>query len=633
MAAGFEKSSFNPGPRVGVALAVVFICFAVLVFRLWYLQILQGDYFRERSENNRLREVYIQPPRGIILDRNGRVLVKNRPSFNIEFIREDSPAPDQSLTVLARVLGYPPQDFISKLSEPQKKRRRFESKQLLKDVSRDILARVESRRYALPGVTVSVVPAREYLYGSFAAHVLGYIGEITAEQLDSSQFSGYRRGDMVGQFGLESAQEFFLQGQRGVQGIFVDAAGNRVGEAYYSPALPGHNVTITLDFDVQTAADKALLGRKGAVVALDPSNGDVLAMSSSPAFDPNLFAAGISGERWRALAHGRDKPLTNRAVQGLYHPGSVFKFVMATAALAEGVVGKGERFFCNGSFRVGNSRPFACHKHHGAVNIRDALRMSCNVFFYNVGQRLGIDRIHDYGTRFGLGVPAGLQLGPEPKGLVPSTAWKRELFKDRGDPKWYPGETPSVSIGQGAVDLTPLQMARALSALVNGGVLYRPHLVKKIKAQQGLFEDESFASVEQGRLSVENWVLDAVRDGLKAVVNEPGGTGSRAKLPEDLGVIVAGKTGTAQKRAMHGTKTLAKEYSLGWFAGYAPADNPEIVVVAMIEGEGGGGVAAAPVVSQVMEAYFRRGTAAETAGSAVEPVGVVPSQTGGVTPP
>ncbi|NLF25229.1 MAG: penicillin-binding protein 2 [Deltaproteobacteria bacterium] len=579
--------------------------FAVLLLRLWYLQVLQGEHFRERSENNRLREVYIPPPRGLILDRHGRILVKNRPAFNVEFVKEDSPDPKQSVTVLAEVLGVAPEELLAKLDEPQKKRKRFEPKLLLKDVSRDVLARVAARRHALPGVMIGVVPTREYVYGGFAAHLLGYLGEITAAQLESPTFSGYRRGDMVGQFGLERSQEFFLQGQRGIRGIFVDASGNRVGEAYYVPDRPGHNITLTLDFDVQRAVDEALAGKKGAIVALDPRNGEVLGMASYPGFDPNLFATGISHELWQDLTGSPDKPLTNRAVQGLYHPGSVFKFIMATAALSEGITNKHEKFFCSGSFRVDRSRPFACHKRHGAVNLKDALKFSCNVFFYSVGQRLGIDRIHDYSTRFGLGRPTGLQLGPEPRGLVPSTAWKKAHFKNKADQKWYPGETPSVSIGQGALDVTPLQVARALAALVNGGVLYRPRLIKGIKAQQGAFKDEAFAEEEQGRLMVEPWVLDAVREGLLAVVNEKGGTGSRAKLPEELGVMVAGKTGTAQMRAMRGTKTLAKQYALAWFAGYAPAQQPEIVVVAVVEGVGAGGAEAAPLVAQVMEAYFR----------------------------
>lgn len=603
MLSAIERTTFNLSLRIHLALGFVFLFFFVIGLRLWYLQILQGEYFRNRSENNRLRELYIPPPRGGIFARGGEALVRNRPSFNVELVKEDCGDCSETLERLAEITQRDPAELKRVAAESQRKRGRFEPQLILKDIGRDMTARIFARRHALPGLMVRVAPMREYPYGSLAAHVLGYLGEISARQLESPNFSGYRMGDMVGQYGVERVQERVLQGQRGIKGIIVNAMGARIGEAYHEQERAGHNLTLTLDLVTQQAADRALAGLTGAIVALDPETGQILAMSSEPDFDPNVFAAGISPQLWRELTSGPDRALNNRALQGVYHPGSVFKFVMAAAALSEGVITPAEAVNCAGAYGVG-SRVFHCHHRHGVVRLHEALRESCNVYFYTVGQRLGIDRIHDYATRFGFGAASGLELAEEQSGLIPSSAWKHANFPPP-DNRWYPGETPSVSIGQGAVTVTPLQVARALAALVNGGRLLRPYLVMNAEKQDGTSQYQA-ESLEQGRLGIDRSVLETVTQALVAVVEEQRGTGGRASLKQELGIVGGGKTGTAQVKRLVGTTTLPQKDSLAWFAGFAPAEAPRIVVVALIERGGHGGAAAAPLVRQVMRAFFTR---------------------------
>ncbi len=600
----YERINMNLALRVRASFAVLLVCFFVLGLRLWYLQIVQGAFFREKSENNRLRSVYIPPPRGLILDRDGVVLAKNRPSFNIELVVEDTPDPEKTIGILASIVGQDPSQLHAQLKS-QRSRRPFEPKVVLKDVSRDVVAKVAARRYELPGIIVSVIPARQYVYGDFAAHVLGYIREINRNQLDSPKYAGYRMGDLVGQYGVEARWERSLQGQRGIQAVIVNATGSRIAEASYDPERAGHNLTLTVDIDVQRAADDAMKNEKGAVVAMDPNTGEILALTSAPRFDPNMFTSEISAEQWQDLTSGKEQKLNNRAVQGAYHPGSVFKIFMDVAGLAEGVIGQRETVFCPGSMTVGH-RVFHCHKHsgHGSVDHFGGLVQSCDVFFYTVGTRLGVDRIHDYATRFGLGEVTGLDIGEENPGLIPSTAWKKSYYKNPEDQKWYLGETPSVSIGQGAVTVTPLQIARGVSAVVNGGKVMKPYLVKKIEAGDGSFKDDDFKPEVVGNADVEKWVLDTVRKDMEGVVNDPRGTGKRAKLNEDLGISVGGKTGTAQVASGARTRVGEALSDHAWYVGVAPIEKPQIVVAALIENGGHGGVVAAPVVKQVMEAFF-----------------------------
>jgi penicillin-binding protein 2 len=596
-----ERSNFNIVLRVKISILICSLLFFVLILRLWYLQIMKGDYFRLRSENNRLRTIYVQPPRGVIYDRNKKILVKNRPGFNIELVSEDSPNPKETVLRLAKILNIPENEILPKLSS-QLKRRRYEPKLLLKDVSRDIVAKILSRNYQLPGIQVNVIPTRDYVHKNFAAHVLGYIREVTKEQLDHENYQNYRQGDLVGQYGLEARFEPYLQGKRGVRAVIVDATGTRIGEAFHEPEKAGQSMVLTLDYDMQLAGELALADKRGAIVALDANTGEILTMVSKPDFDPNMFAGELKSDAWQFLG-GKEKRLSNRSLQGGYPPGSVFKIFMAIAALAEKVTDKNERIFCPGFLNFAG-RNYRCHKHsgHGSVNLAESLIQSCDVFFYTVGNRLGVDRINRYAKMFSLGNPTRLDLAPEHPGLIPSTEWKRKAFRKREDQKWYAGETLSVAIGQGAVVVNPLQVARALATLVNGGRLMKPFLVKEVLGP----EHKTYEPSIERTLALDSAQVKLVMDALEGVVNDPKGTGHRSQLDKALNIIVGGKTGTAQVASLALSKMHKHLEDHAWFAGYAPTDKPEIVVVALVENGGHGGAAAAPLVRQVMEAYFKK---------------------------
>ncbi|WKZ57416.1 MAG: penicillin-binding protein 2 [Bdellovibrionota bacterium] len=603
MATKLEKSSFNLGRRVTLATGVIILSFTVLLGRLWHLQILNGAEFRQKSEHNRLRPVFIPPSRGLMLDRNGKPLVKNRPAYSVELVPEDAPDPALTLHRLSRLIDEEPGKLDERLRDTRK-RRKFEPRLLLRDVSRDVVAKVSSRKFDLPGVMINVTPTRYYLYGSLGAHTLGYIREITKEQLELPQFRGYKPGDVVGQFGLEARWEEFLQGVRGSQLVIVNASGARIGEYSYEPERPGHDVTLTLDLPTQQAADAALEGKRGAIVALQPKTGEVLALVSSPKFDPNMFSGDVPADVWKELRSGSGKILNNRAVQGVYPPGSVFKIFSALAAIDQKVISPQERITCRGGLPFGG-RVFGCHKRegHGPVNLYDAIVQSCDVYFYVVGQRLGVDRIHDYAVRFGLGKQTGIKLVDEASGLMPSTAWKKKYYRDPANQKWHPGETLSVVIGQGAVTVTPLQIASSIAAVVNGGKVMRPQLVKKISSADGGFLDDDFPPEEIAHAAVDESVLKLITDAMVGVVNDPKGTGKRVRMERFPSITVGGKTGTAQVVALGAAKHEHLE-DHAWFVGYAPAENPEIVAVALVENGGGGGANAAPLVKQVFEAYF-----------------------------
>jgi len=457
----------------------------------------------------------------------------------------------------------------------------------------------------LPGVVINVEPTREYLYGDTAAHVLGYIREITNKQLENPDFAGYRYGDLVGQYGVEAKLERLLQGQRGVQYVIVDAKGNRIGESSFQREQPGNNVTLTLDLAVQKAADDALKDKKGAIVAMDPNTGEILALSSAPRFDPNMFASELSASAWNDLVGGPERRMSDRALQGTFPPGSIFKIFMSIAAISEGVVGLSEHFNCPGYLNFGG-RNFKCHKKegHGSVDHYDALVQSCDVFYYSVGNRLGVDRIHQYASLFGFGEKSGIDLLEESQGLIPSTAWKKKAFKKPEMQKWYPGETLSVAIGQGAVTTTPIQIVRGVSAVVNGGKLLTPFVVKRVESHDGRVLEQFDQSQHSKKLDVSDKILEIVKKDMVGVVNDPRGTGKKSKVREDLNITVGGKTGTAQVVSLELTGKHHAFNDHAWFVGYAPAEKPEVVVVALVENGGHGGATSAPLVKSVFEAFF-----------------------------
>ncbi len=607
--ATFERATINIALRAWIAVAIIFAALFILIVRLWYLQIIKGDYFRDRSENNRLRTVYIPSPRGLIMDRQGEVLARNRPSFNVDFVVEDSKTPKETVAQLAELTGTNAEELYDRLTK-QNRRRRFEPKLLLKDISRDLVGKVSAQRHRLPGVIINVVPSREYVHADLAAHLVGYTREISGDQLKHTSYAGYRMGDVVGQSGIESKWERYLRGERGSQAVIVNASGNKIGEARFESEIAGHNVTLTIDRKLQEAADRALEGKRGAIVAMDPRTGDILAMASAPTFDPNMFTSEISKEAWSDLVSPKETKLNNRVIQGAYPPGSVFKIFVALAALTEGVVSSAERTFCPGFLQFGK-RAFRCHKHsgHGSADLFESIVQSCDVYFYVVGQRLGVDRIHEYARMFGFGERTEIDLPEENVGLIPSTEWKRTFFRDPDDRRWYPGETLPVAIGQGAVSASPIQIVRALAAVVNGGRVLKPRVLRSVTASDGrVFEEHLEPEVIRDLSSyIDPSILAEVKKAMVGVVADKRGTGHRAAMPEVSGISVGGKTGTSQ--------TGTNEQDHAWFAGFAPSDDPQIVVAALVENGGHGGATAAPLVQQVMSVFF--GISGDTVEGAV----------------
>jgi penicillin-binding protein 2 len=574
--------------RIGVLQYVVFSLIGLLACFFWYLQVVHGREFRERAENNRSRIVPLAAPRGPLMDRDGRVLVENRPSFNIVLTPEHSEDLDRAVARLAKVLNIGEAQIRERLA----RRAPLRPIVVKTDATLEDVAALEARRYELPEARVEVVPLRSYPLAAAAAHALGRVGEVTERQLQLQAYEDLAPGDLVGQAGLESQYNKNLMGKDGFRRVTVNSRGSEVSEAERQPPKDGPKLTLTLDAGLQRAMEQAFKGRAGTAVALDPRTGEILAMTSTPAYDPNQFTTGIEAAVWAQLTSDASTPLVNRVIQAQYAPGSTFKLVIATAALSEGIITPHTTFYCPGYLSIYNTI-FRCHKPagHGVVDVRKALAQSCNVFFYQVGVRLEIERIARYAKLLGLGAPTGVDLPHEMPGLVPSPEWKLRTQKTQ----WYAGETVSVAIGQGQVTVTPLQMARLAAAMATGR-LVRPHLVKALG-------EEPFSWPAPQDLGLRPDVMDVVRSGMWSVVNEMG-TGWRAKLP---GVEVCGKTGSAQvvtHARLARTPTSTAMLPHGWFVGFAPKDNPRIAIAVLVEHGGSGGEAAAPVAHDVLAQFF-----------------------------
>jgi penicillin-binding protein 2 len=582
---------------------LVLLAFAVLILRMWFLQIVNGSIYRTKSESNRFQLQDIPPFRGVIYDRNGEILVGNRPSYDLLVIPEsvqDRPALLRSLKAL---LDLDPVEVEKRLGEASPLYP-FKSVCLKRDMSRDELAVIETHRFNLPGVIIRVKPQRHYIYDSLGSHLFGYLGEIDENQLREGLYRENKQGDLVGKSGVELRWQRYLNGKRGGEQVEVDAAGRNIRVISRRPPRPGVSLYLTVDKGIQQLAEKLLSGKKGAVAAMDPRNGKILALASSPPFNPNLFIGGIDAVTWREIATSEDYPLQNRSLAGQYPPGSVFKIIVALAGLEEGVIDPEEEVFCNGVYKLGR-RQYRCWKKHGhgKVNLHRALRESCDVYFYRAGKRLGIDRISDYAKRFGLGRRSGIDVGQEKGGLVPTREWK---LKKYGVP-WQGGETISLSIGQSFLLVTPIQMAGMMAAVFNGGVLYRPQVTARVGELQ-LDRIYEFRPEIAGSLGINHEHLERVRKALVGVVNEPHGTGWRARLKE---VTVAGKTGTAQVVALEREKMLNQKGELppefrdhAWFVAAAPAERPKIVLAVLVENGGHGGSAAAPMAKAMIKKYL-----------------------------
>jgi penicillin-binding protein 2 len=576
--------------------------FLLLLLRLWFLQIIKGEEYRTMSESNRTRIQDIIPPRGMIEDRNNTILVDNYPSYELTVVLEDVPDDRELVGRLAFLLDMSLTEIREKV-DAAKKLPPFKPALIRSGLTREELVAVETHRFELPGVAIQVKPRRRYLHELLASQVIGYLGEVTQAQLDHADYTGHRMGDLAGQYGLELSMEGYLHGRRGQRLVEVDASGRVLKVIRKVDPVPGHNCVLTLDERLQQVAQDALGDQVGAVVAMDPNNGEILALASMPTFNQSDFVQGITPEKWKELLDNPLKPLENRAVSGQYPPGSTYKIVAATAALSEGVVTPETIINCPGGLFFGN-RMFGCWKKtgHGAVNLHRALKESCDTYFYEVGRRMGIDVLAKYGQAFGLGSPTGLGLANEKPGLVASSAWKKKRF----GVSWQPGETLSVAIGQGYNTTTPLQMAQVVSVVANGGILYQPHLVKRVVGAGGEVVKEFEPEVVR-RLEVKPEHLAAIKKALAAVVNEPGGTGGRARMED---VIVGGKTGTSQVVSMkkfegYSAKNLPWKYrDHAWFVAFAPVDAPRIAVAVILEHAGHGGSASAPVAKKVLQAFF-----------------------------
>lgn len=576
---------------------------AVITMRLWHLQVIQYATLASKAENNRIRELSIDGLRGKILDRNGVTLVDNRPSFQLSLIPEDIDDPRQALDYLSSKIEIDQQAAIKEIESVKP----FQPVALKRDLSREDVAFVEERRINLPGVFLEIKPIRNYLFGELGAHALGYLGAISESQLLSREFAKFSRNDFIGQAGVEKLYENGLRGSKGMKRLEVDAAGREMNHLEDISPKSGSNLYLTLDYDAQLAAEKSFEGHMGAAVALDPSTGEILAYISKPAYDPNKFAYGVNPADWKALTDDEWHPLQNRVIQGQYPPGSTFKIIMALGALEEGVINTSTTVFCPGYFNFGN-RAYRCWKKegHGHMNVHTALVQSCDVFFYTMGMKLGINRIASYANMFGLGAKTNLGFTGEKAGLIPTTQWKERARKE----KWMLGETVSCAIGQGYVLTTPLQLARMIAAVANGGSLVRPTIVKT--------GDAGPKEAERAPISPQN--MDTVRQALRGVVAEPHGTAWALK---DGPFEYAGKTGTAQViRMKQGEVVKTRDQELrykdhAWFVAFAPFDDPKIAVAVISEHGGHGGEAAAPIAKAIMDAYL--GKLIEAKKPAAEP--------------
>ncbi|HTP41243.1 MAG TPA: penicillin-binding protein 2 [Nitrospiria bacterium] len=572
---------------------------ALLVVRLWGLQVWYGDYYHQLSEQNRLRHVPIQAPRGLIYDRAGRLLVTNVPSLNLYVVEEDMSDPSATIAEISRTLGLTEDEVRDRIN---KRRESAYTPVLIKQgLTLSEAARLETHRLSLSGLKIEVEARRRYLYGPMASHLLGYVGEVTAEQLDAAKDDSLSPGAIIGQSGLESSYDHWLRGRDGMKRVEVDALGHERRVVDAVEPVRGDDLYLTIDMELQRVAEEALGDRAGAVVAVDPNSGDVLAMVSHPSVDPNLLSGNMSTAEWTKLVNDSEHPLTNRVIQGVYPPGSVFKIPVAAAALESHQIRPEDHLFCQGGLQFGR-RYFHDWKAggHGDIAMNDAIAQSCDVYFYRLGSEMGVDTIAKYATEFGLGQPTGIALSSERHGIVPSTDWK---VKAMGEP-WYPGETLSVAIGQGYVGVTPLQMADLIATVASGGRRYQPHLVKAMQDRDS-GRLEAFPPTRLADAAVSAKTFRILRTALTAVVEGEHGTGgaARSKL-----VSIAGKTGTAQVVGSANAGQVKAPTGFedhAWFVAFAPVESPEIAIAVLVEHGGHGGSAAAPVAKQMIEHYLR----------------------------
>jgi penicillin-binding protein 2 len=578
---------------------LVALVLAVLATGMWRLQVLGAEGYKQLAEANRIRKTPVLAPRGKIFDREGRILVDNYPSVECFLLRDQVKDLNADLPLIAKGLHMQEQDIAATLRKYQIAPK-YEAIPLKQDITPDEQAFIEAHRNELPELETRDVQRRLYPRDGFAAHLIGYVGEVSEQDLSSPKFEFYEPGDVVGKSGVEEMYDALLRGKDGSRDVIVNSHGKEVGQLGQQVATPGQDIHLTIDLDLQTIAERAMEGKTGALVAMDPHTGEVLAMVSRPTFDPNQFAVRLTKSYWSQIVNDPDHPLMNKTIQAQLAPGSTFKIIMSLAGLQEGVAQSMHVLCAGGGTFFG--RFFGCDKHHGMVDIDHAIPWSCDTFYYTLAEKLGIDTIAKYATEVGLSQKTGIDLPDEATGTMPSTAWKLKTQHE----KWYAGEVISVGIGQGAVQVTPLQLARALSGIASGGALKRPHVVFPNEVPEEM--ESAIASSYPGSgdrtipLSPQNWetITDAMAEALG-----PGGTAGAAHLE---GIDFAGKTGTAQVVSHSAGATSlgsGKERANAWFVGMAPRRNPDIVVAVLWE-HGGWGAGSAPVAAQVVNAFVTK---------------------------
>lgn len=587
--------------RVGLLLVV-----ALLGLRLWHLQIREGPYYRDLSENNRTRLVLLEPARGLIYDRHGVLLANNVPSFSLYVTLEDVKDREVLIQQLTDLLGLDPTIVRKKMTAKGSKLlpRKIKDHMTLRDATL-----VESHRLDMPGVMIQVESQRNYPGGVTAAHLLGYVGEISADQLEKPEFIDLHQGSIVGQYGVEKSYDRHVRGMAGQKSVEVDALGHEKKASVVERPQAGNDLYLTIDARLQKVAEDLLGQEQGAIVALDPNSGDILAMASRPGFDPNVLSRELTAKQWVEIVQDEGRPLNNRASQGQYPPGSTFKIPMAVAALETKTVSPSTTVHCNGGYQFGK-RLYHDWKAggHGYVDLHNALVHSCDVYFYTIGQRMGIDVIAEFGKDFGLGKATGVELPSERSGIMPSTAWKQKAKNEQ----WLPGETISAAIGQGYVTVTPLQMASLVGTVANDGINYRPRLVQAVmdRASGNLQE---LPAVPRGKMNAKPETFRIIKEALADVVVK--GTATRAKSSM---VTIGGKTGTAQVAALRTgpEESIPKKFrDHAWFVAFAPVESPKIAVAVLAEHMGHGGATAAPLAKEIIETYMKLATQVPTVTS------------------
>jgi len=590
----FERTpEVNRRVRIIYVLASVF--FFILLVRLYYLQVLRFSYFYTLSEGNRVRLKPVRAPRGLILDRNGVVLADSKPAFHLTCIPYDVIDAEGELDYLDSINDLDTKDVKEKI-ERAKRENPLGNISIASDLTFDQVSQIETNLERVPGFSISFSPRRNYPYGPLLAHVVGYVGEADLSDLKKFKEDGVIFGDFVGKTGVERTLEGDVHGEDGVRRIEVDALGREKKGLSFEKPKQGGNVYLTIDVELQKEASRLLAGKVGGVFGMNPKNGEVYVSYSSPSFDPNTFARGIRVREWKRLLKDKRRPLQNRMTQGIYAPGSTIKPIFALLALDDGMVSDETQFFCSGEFFLGNTH-FRCWKRggHGDVKMRKALIESCDIYFYNLGLTAGVENLHKWCNRFGLGEYTGIDIPSEVKGIVPGKEGKKKRFGER----WYDGDTVVASIGQGYFAVSPAEMAVAYSAIANGGRIVVPHLVKRRS------QSEVKPEVRED-LHVEGEHLRFIQESLRRVVSDLHGTGARARVE---GMEVAGKTGTAQVVSQPDERMKEEELEYykrdhAWFVGFAPARDPEICVAVLIEHGGSGGKAAAPIFRKIVEKFF-----------------------------